>query len=341
VNRRQLATIEYLREENRVLREQLGLKRLVLTDAQRRRLALKGKALSRELLNEACSIVTPDTILRWYKQLIARKYDGTAKRRAGRPRAAADIRDLIVRMATENPGWGYTRVVGAMENLGFDVGRTTVARILAEHGIAPAPGRGKSLSWKEFLRAHWDAIAAADFFTVEALTLWGLTRYHVLFVMELKTRAVHIAGIVHEPDARWVMQVGRNLLDAVDGFLLGKRHLVLDRDPVFTQQFRRLLKESSVQPVRLSANSPNLNAYGERFVGSIGRECLDKMVLLGERHLRQVVAEYAARYRSERNHQGLDNDLIEPSSEAVNDNGPIRCRKRLGGLLKHYHRQAA
>ncbi len=218
INRRQLLAIEYLREENRILRDQLGDRRIRLSDTQRRRLAQKGKALGRKALAELACIATPDTILSWYRRLIARKYDGSANASVGRPRKANDIRELILRMAKQNPGWGYTRIVGALKNLGRDVGRMTVARVLAEHGIDPAPKRSKGMSWSEFLRIHWDGIAAADFFTVEALTLTGLTRFHVLFVIELKTRIVHIAGIVHEPGESWIMQVGRNLLDAVDGF---------------------------------------------------------------------------------------------------------------------------
>ncbi len=272
INRRQLLAIEYLREENRVLREQLGDTRLRLSDAQRRRLAEKGKALGRKALAELASIATPDTILRWYRRLIAQKYDGSTNAAVGRPRKPNEIRELIVRMAKDNPGWGYTRIIGAMKNLGHDVGRMTVARVLAEHGIDPAPKRSKGMSWGDFLRIHWDGIAAADFFTVEALTLTGLTRFHVLFAIELKTRVVHIAGIVHEPGERWIMQVGRNLLDAVDGFLRNKKYLILDRDPVFTKQFRRLLGDSGVKPLRLPARSPNLNAYAERFVGSLRRE---------------------------------------------------------------------
>ena len=175
-------------------------------------------------------------------------------------------------------------------------------------------------------------------FTVEVLTLSGLTRYHVLVVLELKTRVVHIAGIVHEPGERWVMQIARNLLDAVDGVLLNKTHLILDRDPVFTAQFRRLLGDSGVMPLRLPARSPNLNAYAERFVASIRRECLDKVVLLGERHLRRVVTEYAAHYHTERNDQGLGNRLINARAAPENDNGntQIYCHRKLGGLLKYY-----
>ena len=228
-----------------------------------------------------------------------------------------------------------------MRNLGFTVARSTVAAILDEQGIATAPKRGRSMTWSEFLRAHWEAIAAMDFFTVEVLTLTGLVRYHVLFVLEFETRAVHIAGIVHQPDGAWMMQVGRNLTDAVDGFLLGKTHLIMDRDPVFTHQFRRLLRDSGIEAVRLPARSPNLNAYAERFVGSIRRECLNRLVVLGEPHLRTIIKQYVAHYHVERNHQALGNALLQTELPPANDNRTIHCRARLGGVLKYYHREAA
>ncbi|MEY4510203.1 MAG: hypothetical protein RLZZ450_2325 [Pseudomonadota bacterium] len=341
LQRRQFAAIEYLRAEKQVLRERLGDRGLRLTDAQRRRLAIKGQSLGRKGLRELASIVTPETILRWYRELIARKYDGTAKRGPGRPRKARTIAELVQRMARENPRWGYTRIVGAMKNLGHEVGRNTVKRMLAEAGIAPAPDRGRGTSWKTFLRAHWEAIAAADFFTVEVLTLHGLTRYLVFFVIELKTRRVEIAGIVHQPDGQWMMQVGRNLLDAVDGFLLHKRYLILDRDPLYTAAFRRLLRNAGVEPLRLPARSPNLNAYAERFVRSIRDDCFNHVVLLGEQHLRTVVREYVELYHAERNHQGLDNALIVSQLATVVGNSRVQRRARLGGLLSYSHREAA
>ncbi len=175
VNRRQQDAIEYLKAENRVLREQLGGRRLRLTNDQRRRLAVKGKALGRKLLVDVAGIVTPDTILRWYRALIAKKYDGSQRRGAGRPRTAQQIAELVVRIATENPRFGYTRIRDALGNRGIELGRSTVKRILAAHGIEPAPERGRRTPWKTVLRAHWDAIAAADFFTVEVLTLGGLS----------------------------------------------------------------------------------------------------------------------------------------------------------------------
>ncbi len=341
MNRRQAESIEYLLEENHVLREHLGKRRLRFTDAQRRRLAEKGKQLGRTRLRALASIVTPQTILRWYRERVAKKYDGSSKRRPGRPRVDEDIHELVLRVARDNPRWGYSRIVGALANLGRTVSRSSVKRILASEGILPAPERGERTSWSTFLRAHWEAIAAADFFTVEVLSLAGLVRYHVFFVIELATRRVHLAGIVHEPGERWMMQVARNLTDAVDGFLSGKRYLIVDRDPLYTAAFRRLLADEGVKTVRLPARSPNLNAYAERFVRSVRDECLDHVIPLGEDHLRRVLREYLEHYHLERNHQGLDNRLLEPRAGPANDNGEVLRKRRLGGLLSFYERRAA
>ena len=200
VNRHQDDLIEYLREENRVLREQLGSRPLRLTDAQRRRLAVRGKKLGRRVLTQVASIVTPDTILRWYRKLIAKKYDGSACCGRGRPMTRSEIAALVVRMAVENPTWGYTRIRGALSNLGHTLARTTVKRILHDHGIDPAPERSRRLPWKTFLQAHWEGLAACDLFTVEVLTLAGLRRYLVFFVITLQSRRVAIAGIHPQPD---------------------------------------------------------------------------------------------------------------------------------------------
>src|SRR5712691_10147837 len=169
VNRQQQAVIDYLLEENRVLRAALGSRRLRLTNDQRRRLAVKGKVLGRRRLAGIAGIVTPDTILRWYRTLVAKKYDGSHARRPGRPSTKADLAALVVRMAQENPTWGYTRIRGGLKGLGRDVARNTIKAILKDHGIEPAPERGANMPWKTFLAAHWDGLAAADFFTVEVL----------------------------------------------------------------------------------------------------------------------------------------------------------------------------
>ena len=199
VNRQQQDVIDYLQEENRVLRAGLRGKRLKLSDDNRRRLAVKAQALGREALAQIASVATPATLLRWYRCLIAAKYDGSKNRSPGRPPTAKDIRELIVRVARENPTWGYTRLRGALKNLGHELGRNTIKRLLAEHGIAPAPERGRSMSWSTFIKAHWGAIAATDLFTVEVVNPFGLVRYHVLFVIDIATRCVCIGGMTLGP----------------------------------------------------------------------------------------------------------------------------------------------
>ena len=198
ITRQQDAVIDYLREENRVLKEQLGRRRLRLTDAQRRRLAVRGKAIGRQALSEVASLVTPDTILRWHRRLVAQKW--TYKRRSpGRPRVMEIITDLVVRMARENRSWGYTRIQGALHNVGHRVGRTTIGNILKENGLDPAPERGQKTTWSQFLKAHWNARAAADFFTVEVWGPRGLVTFYVFFVIEFATRRVEIAGLTPSP----------------------------------------------------------------------------------------------------------------------------------------------
>ena len=341
VNRRQQDVIDYLKVENRVLREHLGNRKLHFTNDQRVRLAAKGKAIGKKALNDVAGVVTPDTILRWYRDLIARKYDGSKRRSPGRPKTEEQIAKLVVRMAVQNPGWGYTTLRNALQNVGITIGRTTIKRILGEHGIVPAPERRKRPSWKTFLKTCWEGLAAADFFTAEVLTLRGIVRYHVFFVIELLTRRVHIAGISSQPNEQWMMQIARNLTDSADGFLLGKSHIILDRDPLYTAAFRRLLRDSGVKAVRLPANSPNLNAYAERFVLSVRTGCLNKMIPLGENHLRHALSQTILHYHHERPHQGLDHRIIEPDETAGRREGRIICRDRLGGMLRYYHREAA
>jgi transposase InsO family protein len=341
INQQQREVIEYLQTENRVLREQLGPRRLRFTDDQRARLAAKAKSLRRRVLREVGTIVSPDTLLAWHRHLIARKYDGHLRRGPGRPPVVAEIRQLVVRTATENRDWGYTRIQGALTNLGHGVGRGTIATILLQHGIDPAPERKKRTTWREFLKAHWDVLAAADFFSVEAWTASGLTRYIVLFVIDLATRRVHIAGIASEPDSAWVVQCGRQLTDAVDGFLVGKRFLLHDRDPLFNEAFRETLAATRIETVRLPPHSPNLNAFAERFVRSIKESCLSRLILFGEGSLRRAVREFDAHYHHERNHKGLGNVLIFPTAIQMKSSDRVVCRERLGGLLKYYHRPAA
>jgi transposase InsO family protein len=250
------------------------------------------------------------------------------------------ISELIVRMAQENRGWGYTRIQGALANLDHKVGRGTIASVLKRNGIEPSPERSRRTSWSTFLKAHWKVLAASDFLTVEVWTAKGLVTHYLLFVISLANRVVTIAGITTRPDESWMLQMGRNLTDAQSGTLHAKRYLLIDRDSKYSKQFRRLVQDSGTKVIRLPPRSPNLNAHAERFVRSIKDECLDRMIFVGQESLRRAVTEYMEHYHSERNHQGLDNRLITPRTMEARD-GAILRRARLGGALNFYYRTAA
>ena len=226
--------------------------------------------------------------------------------------------------------------------MGHPIDKLTVRNILRRHHLEPAPQRRQAgMGWAQFLKLHWEVLAATDFFTVEVATWHGLVTYYVLFVMELATRRVQIAGITPHPTAAFMQQCARQLTDPCEGFLLGKRYLIHDRDTKFTQAFDTLLKDSGVEPVLLPPRSPNLNAHCERFVRSIKEEALNQMVILGERALYYAIQQYLAHYHTERNHQGLGNQLITPEPDIGSRSGQVRRRKRLGGLLSYYYREAA
>ena len=244
-------------------------------------------------------------------------------------------------MARENRSWGYDKIQGALDNLGYTVAANTVANILKRHGIEPAPERGRRTSWRTFLKAHWDVMAATDFFTIEVWTSGGLVTYYILFVIHLSTRRVHIAGATTEPNGVFMMQVARNLTDEFDGFLQGCDYLIMDRDKKFTSAFRDFLEREGVEPVRCPPRAPTCNAIAERFVRSIKEECLERMVFLGERSLRRALSEYEIHYLRERNHQGRDNRLLELPNVVDLHTGTIKRRERLGGMLSFYYREAA
>ena len=326
-----------------MLKEKLGKKRILLNDDQRRRLAVKGKVLGRKVLQEIGCLFTPDTILRWHRELIAQKWDYSQRRekKPGRPLSSEEITQLVLQMARENPSWGYDRIVGALVNLGHQISDQTVGNILKAHGIEPAPERKRQTTWKTFLRSHWDLLGAIDFTTIEVWTTGGLGTFYLLFVMELASRRVHFAGCTPNPDDLWMMQIARNLTDAEDGFLKGKRYVLMDRDGKFSPAFQAILKTEGVNAVPLPARSPNLNAHLERFHRSLKEECLERMILFGEASLRNAVREFLAHYHGERNHQGMGNRILVPGDEVGRTLGDVECRERLGGLLRYYYRKAA
>ena len=337
-NRRQGSVIAYLVEENRVLKEQLESsgKRLRFTDDQRRRLAAKGKPLGQKVLRQIATIVTPETILAWHRRLIAAKWT-YSRHRTGRPVVMREIRELVVRMAEENPSWGYARIQGALRHLDHRVARSTIAKVLKEHGIKPSPDR--PLSWATFVRAHAHLIAAADFFTTEVWTVRGLVRHFTLFFVDIATRRVHVAGTTTNPTPAWMEQIARNVTDCETGVLRHKRSLILDRDAVFSPRFKAILGCSGVEILMTAYQAPNMNAHAERFVRSIRAECLDQMIFVGGASLEKAIAAYVAHYHDERSHQGLGNEI--PSGVPVQREGRIEGSERLGGLVKYYYRRAA
>jgi transposase len=334
---------EYLAAENRILKAQLKTP-LRLTDAERMTLAEIAHRLGRKALEDVANVVKPDTLLGWYRRLIARKFDGSKSRRyPGRPRIDDEIEQWVVRMAKENSDWGYDRIVGAMANLGYRLSDQTVGNILHRNGISPAPARKRTTTWADFIRVHMAVLAGTDFFSVEVLTLRGLVTYYVLFFIRLESRRVEVAGITQHPNEAWMKQIARNVTMDEWGFLDNCSYLIHDRDTKYCQSFRDIVESGDVRTLPLPARSPNLNAFAERWVKSVKDECLSKLILFGEASLRRTLREYVVHYHVERNHQGKDNVLLFPvATKAMNHgDGSVGCKERLGGLLKYYHREAA
>src|SRR5262245_46154062 len=332
---------EYLTAENRILRAQIK-GRLLLCRAEKTTLAEIAHRLGRKALDELAAVARPETLLVWYRKLIANKFDGSKYRKSwGRPRVDEETERLVVRMAKENPGWGNDRIVGAMANLGLRLSDQTVANILRRHDIPPAPKRKQTTSWKDFIRAHMAVLAATDFFTVEVLTRRGLMTYYVLLFIHLESRKICVAGVTRHPDQEWMEQMARNVTMEDSGFLIHKRYLLHDRDSKYCASFREVLEAGGVKPLALPPRSPNLNAYAERWVRSVKEECLAKLILLSESSLWHALRQYEAHYHEERNHQGKDNRLLFPLPTVRVEQKKVQCRERLGGLLKYYERQAA
>src|SRR5213080_1053174 len=341
VDQELLARNEYLAAENRILKAQLK-GRLKLSDAERVTLGEIGHRIGHRLGRKVLGEVANDTILAWYRTLVARKFDGSQARRSpGRPRIKREVEQLIVRMAEENRDWGYVRIAGALANLGYKVCDQTVGNVLRRHALPPAPERRRTTTWSAFIRIHLALLAGTDFFTVEVLTLRGLVTYYVLFFIHLESRRLDIAGITVHPDERWMQQIARNVTMEGCGALRDCRYLLHDRDTKYTQSFRTIIASGQVEPLMLPACSPNLNAYAERWVRSVKEECLSKIILFGERSLRRALSEYVAHYHAERNHQGKSNVLLFPRITEMRRGGPVQCRERLGGLLRYYHQEAA
>ena len=335
-----LRQIAYLRAENRILRSRItGAVRV--TPAERTILLRLGRCLGISL-PDLISIVHYKTFLGWVRT--ERKTSST--RRAptrGRPVTQSAVAEIILRMAREN-AWGSSRIQGELLKLGIVVARNTVKNILIKNGFHPTPGKHAG-DWNRFLTRHMQTLWACDFFTQDIWTAFGKATVYVLFFIHLGTRRVHLAGATCNPTGAWTEQQCRNFVADVADRGESISYLIRDGDGKFTAAFDEITRSEGGKVKRLPPESPNLNAFAERFVQTIRNECLDHFVVFGERHLEHLLGEYASFYNSVRPHQGRANHPIGvipfPATTGPPDPGKIGCESRLGGLLRHYHRKAA
>jgi putative transposase len=326
-----------LRHELSILRRQA--RRPKLTESDRLVLA----ALSRVTPRRAwrAFLVTPETLLRWHRRIVARRWT-YPHRRPGRPPVDPSVRQLILRLARENTHWGYVRIVGELRKLGITVSATLVRNVLARAGIPPAPERVAS-SWRSFLRQHGNTILACDFLTVD--TVW-LRRLYVLFFVSIGTRRVEYVACTSRPDTAWMTQQARNLLMDLDERRQRPCFLIHDRDTKFSRAFDSIFRSQGIEIVRTPIQAPNANAYAERWVGSVRRECLDRLLIFGRRQLEHVLRVYIRHFNQQRPHRALD--LRPPESGNRTDPSPattihpqqVRRRDLLGGLIHEYEAAA-
>ncbi len=322
-----------LRHQVKVLRRRAGRPRLRVMD--RVLLAAAARVLPHD--RWASFMVTPQTLLRWHRELVSRKWTYRA-RRTGRPPLDSEIKDLILRMAKENPRWGCVRIQGELGRLGIEVDATTIRTLLRRHGLGPSPRRSGP-SWSEFLRAQAQGVLACDFFTVE--TAWLRTLY-VLFFIEIGTRKVHVTGVTANPDCAWVTQQARNLSFDLSGRGAPVRFLVRDRDSKFTRSFDEVFATEGAQVILTPVRAPKANPFAERWVETVRAECLDWTIVLGRRHLARLLNTYAHPYNAHRPHRGLG--LAPPSAPQRQPlaASPRKVRRRdlLGGLIHEYEATA-
>jgi len=314
-----------------------------LTRGEKLTLAVLTAALARlttgprRQLDQYLLLFKPETILKWHRELVRRKWIYRPTNPGGRPTIPAEIEALILRLARENPRWGHRRIQGELGKLGHTISASAVRAALRRHRVPPAPQRRRATTWRDFIRHHRDVLVACDFFTVETAFLKTV---YALFFLDLGTRRVHFAGCTAHPTAAWVTQQARNLAWAVQDAGASHRFLIHDRDAEFPAAFDAVFAAEDIAVVRTPYRSPTANAYAERWVRSVRAECLDHLLIAGEAHLRRVLAAYVAHYNRARPHQGLGQQTPVPYAPSARA-GPVRRRDVLGGLIHEYDREAA
>ena len=336
---------DYMAEKLRIYEEHLasltGKERPILTESDKRRLAQKGKELNDFLLAAIEPTWAPGTIRKWYSDLVGAKYnsvnDGQKKR--GRKPVSPEIVEKVLQLAKSNPDWGYEHIAGTMRYLGYNVSATTIRHILEVNGIVPDPERRLRGDWSQFIETQQYVTASTDFAQVERLTPFGLVRESLLFFMDIGSREVCLGGIVHNPGSNWTTQIARNMCDMWDGFMLGKKNLIHDRDPLFNKRFDSVFESISIEIKKLPPFMPQMNARMENFIRAIKTECLDKIIFTSERQLRLAVMEYLEYWNHYRPHAGLGGKMVKPYPQDMN--ATVREVSFLAGLLHGYRREQA
>ncbi len=285
-------------------------------------------------LRDTLRIFQPVTVLKWHRELVRRKWTQEHKNKGGRPKISQETEDLIVRLAKENPRWGYGKIEGEILKLGFKVSQTTIRNVLDRNGIVPSPVRNGSVGWRHLMKHYKEQILACDFFTVE--TLWLKTLY-VFFFIELGTRRVHLAGVTTNPDSVWVTQQARQFEWTLEGNDVAFRFLIRDHDSKYTNAFDNVFRSGDIHVIPTPVRAPNANAYAERWVRTVREECLDHLLIMNETHLQRVLKSYITYYETARPHQGLDQQMPIPRNNSPNT-CLVRKREVLGGIINDYYR---
>ena len=330
--------MEFISIQNEIIEEKTGSRQPELTVEQKKRLAHRGKKLNEFLLGQIENTFAPSTILKWYSELIAKKYNSTGvnQKKRGRKPITTGVVEEVLRLANNNPTWGYDRIAGVMKYLGYDISASTVRNVLDAHGIVPDPERRKRGDWLQFIDTQQYITAATDYITVELVTECGLDRRHLLFFMDIGTREVRFGGITHNPDGKWTTQIARNMCDMWDGFLLGKRYLIHDRDATFTKRFDSIFESIGIEIKKLPPFMPMMNSRMENFNRAIKTECLDRIIFSNERQLRFAVEQYLEYWNHYRPHAGLNGKMVLPYPQDAD--GEVQEISFLGGLLHGYRR---